>query len=116
VAIWQLLFRPDKLEWNMRPMYPPSDEPDSVRTARNQAQLRWLVPALYLASGLVAVVVAGAPKGWPDLGVSWLAAGVVGLTCAYLEHRNPSVNVTWFRIGAALLYAGVFVLCRAFRT
>ena len=35
----------------MRPMYPPSDEPDSVRIARNQAQARWISPFLYLVPG-----------------------------------------------------------------
>ena len=74
-------------------MYPPTDEPDSARVARNQAQSRWLVPALYLASGLLALVIAGAPKGGPTLGVSWLAIGIVGMTRAYLEHRPLESDV-----------------------
>lgn len=99
----------------MRPMYPPTEEPDSVRTARNQAQLRWLVPALYLVSGLLAVILAGVPRGWPGLGVSWLAVGVIGLTCAYVEHRNANVKPIWFRVAAGLMYAAVIVLYRLLR-
>ena len=87
-------------------MYPPSDEPDEVRIARNQAQARWIAPIAFLAGGLVAVCI----RGWRSVGVCYLAAGTIDLACAFLERR--SVSKIWLRTGSITAYVCIFVLYR----
>jgi hypothetical protein len=49
------------------------------------------------------------------LRVSWVAVAVLGLIEAYLEYRNLRANLKWFRIGTALLGAGLIALYWVFR-
>ena len=71
----------------MRPMYPPSDEPDSVRIARNKAQARWAGPILYVGFALIQFI-----SGHTTLGVLWALTGVAHLALLLWKKRRDGAS------------------------
>ena len=86
-------------------MYLPSDEPDSVRIARNREQARWILPCLSLLTGLIVVFAADASKDWRNHGFVFLAIGATGLVGECLEQWTASRKAKiWFDVTAFALY------------
>jgi lipopolysaccharide export LptBFGC system permease protein LptF len=66
-------------------MYPPSDESDDARVARNQAQARWILPVLWIVWGMAAFFFS--PHGARSK-VAWVGIGVFSIADLILEKNG----------------------------
>jgi hypothetical protein len=64
-------------------MYPPSDEPEHVRIARNQAQAKWISPAVWLLLGMLKLFFGAAPQS----GIIFISFALISVTEIALEKK-----------------------------
>ena len=92
----------------MRPMYPPSNEPDYERMARETRQ-RPFSPWLCIALG--SIMLFSPSSRYVVLG--WLSLGAVGLCGMVLGRKGISrKTVRTFQIAAVLLLIGLYFYLR----
>jgi hypothetical protein len=68
------------------PMYPPSDEAEDIRIARNKAQGHYAVLTIQVLLGLLT----GMFRHFDALSVIWLGGGLLGLLRLVLVNRGVS--------------------------
>ncbi len=66
-------------------MYPPSEESEEARIARNQAQSKWVFPFIGFFSGLLAIIL-----GARSTGIAWTAGGAMMIVDSLLEKQGVS--------------------------
>jgi hypothetical protein len=92
-------------------MYPPFDESDSARVARNQAQARWIIPVFCIVWGVVAFFF------FPHVAresVVWAGIGVFSIADLILEKKGVSKKhrLSIMVPGLAAVVAATFLLKR----
>jgi hypothetical protein len=89
-------------------MYPPSDEPDSARIARNEAEFRWIwrwvFPVLYSVPPLIHSYV---KHRWWSL-AAWIFFLATCFADAILQKNGTSARLRWgLRIGLLAVFVGL---------
>ena len=66
-------------------MYPPSEESEESRIARNQAEGKWVFPFFSLLTGLLGIILGAEPTG-----MVWTGSGAIMITDLLLEKQGIS--------------------------